>query len=75
MNSKLLIISISLVLSLSTSQAFGYSKSLGMEVLLPWYEDTSGDGSVRGYSISLSGIIYVAIGIIFVTVVMWRKRK
>ncbi|WP_179369274.1 hypothetical protein [Candidatus Nitrosotenuis sp. DW1] len=75
MNSKFLIISVSLVLSLSTSQVFGCSKSTGMEVLLPWYEITSGDCSVRGYSISLSGIIYVAIGIIFVAVVMRRKRK
>lgn len=75
MNSKLLIISISLVLSLSTFQAFGCTKSTGIEVLLPWYEITSGDCSVRGYSISLSGIIYVAIGIIFVVIVMRKKRK
>ena len=73
MKTRLLIISVSLVLLFSTSHAFGCSKSVGIEVLFPWYEITSGDCSILGYSISLSGIIYVVIGIVFV--VIWRKRK
>jgi len=72
MKTRLLILFASFTL-LSIPQVFGCSKDMGVEVLFPWYADTGGDCSVRGYSISLAGILYIAIGAVFV--VVWRKRK
>lgn len=73
MKTRFLIISVGLALIFSTSQAFGCTKKVGIDVLLPWFEIMSGDCSILSYSISLSGIIYVVLGI--ASVIIWKKRK